>query len=137
MHYQLTLDRAYPYHPKHSIALPVKLRLGEKVTTFEAHIETGASLCIFQRRLGEDLGIEVQAGLREQINTATGSFIAYGHQVTLSTLELDFEAYVYFAADENFNRNVLGRNGWLDRVKLGIIYYDRELYLTPYGSVEL
>jgi hypothetical protein len=132
MVYQLSFERLIQNKFKDSVVLPVLLRLGERTTSFDAQIDTGASLCIFRRDLGEDLGIEIKTGLREQINTVTGSFIAYGHQLTLSVLELDFEAYVYFAADEQFTRNVLGRTGWLDRVKLGIVYHDSEVYLSRY-----
>ena len=39
---------------------------------------------------------------------------------------------VYFAQDENFKRNVLGRHGWLDRVLIGINDYDGKLYLSRY-----
>jgi len=136
MVYQLSFERLLQYKSYDSVVLPVMLRLGEKTSSFEAQLDTGASLCIFRRALGEDLGIEIENGIREQINTVTGSFFAYGHQLTLSVLELDFEAYVYFAANEQFTRNVLGRTGWLDRFRVGLIYYDREIYLSPYGSVD-
>lgn len=132
MVYQLSFERLLQYKSYDSVVLPVMLRLGEKTSSFEAQLDTGASLCIFRRALGEDLGIEIENGIREQINTVTGSFVAYGHQLTLSVLELDFEAYVYFAAHEQFTQNVLGRTGWLDRVKLGIVYHDSELYLSSY-----
>jgi hypothetical protein len=136
MVYQLSFERLLQYKSYDSVVLPVMLRLGEKTSSFEAQLDTGASLCIFRRALGEDLGIEIENGIREQINTVTGSFVAYGHQLTLSVLERDFEAYVYFAANEQFTRNVLGRTGWLDRFRVGLIYYDREIYLSPYGSVD-
>jgi len=137
MPYQLSFDRLHQDQSKDSVVLPVTLKLGEKTSNFEAQIDTGASVCIFRRHLGEELGIEIETGLREQINTVTGSFIAYGHQLTLSVLEIDVEAYVYFAVQERFARNVLGRTGWLDRIRLGLIYYDREVFLSPYGSVEV
>jgi len=38
------------------------------------------------------------------------------------------------ASDREIRKNLLGRNGWLDRLRLGIIHYDRELYLAPYNS---
>jgi hypothetical protein len=31
-------------------------------------------------------------------------------------------------------RDLLGRNGWLDRLRVAIIHYDREIYLSPYDS---
>jgi hypothetical protein len=39
---------------------------------------------------------------------------------------------VYFAEDENFSRNVLGRHGWLELVTIGLIDYDGKLYLSRY-----
>jgi hypothetical protein len=39
---------------------------------------------------------------------------------------------VYFAADEHIKKNLLGRIGWLDRVRIGLIDYDHEIYLGPY-----
>jgi hypothetical protein len=41
-------------------------------------------------------------------------------------------AIVFFASDSAFNRNFLGRSGWLDRVRIAIIDYDRILFLSPY-----
>ncbi|HEV7798574.1 MAG TPA: hypothetical protein VGO73_10485 [Pyrinomonadaceae bacterium] len=52
--------------------------------------------------------------------------------MTVSVFGFDLEAVVYFAAAEGFTRNVLGRSGWLDRVKLGIVYHDSEVYLSRY-----
>lgn len=68
------------------------------------------------------------------IATPTGhSFQAYGHTLSLTTLGLTFdEAIVYFA--EGLRRNVLGRRGWLDQVRLGLVDYDRTLYLSRYDD---
>jgi hypothetical protein len=52
--------------------------------------------------------------------------------VTIEVLGIRSEATVYFAADEQFTRNVLGRTGWLDRVKLGLIDYEAKLLLSAY-----
>ncbi len=39
---------------------------------------------------------------------------------------------VYFAAEEHFTRSVLGRTGWLNHVKLGLIDYEGKLLLNAY-----
>lgn len=41
---------------------------------------------------------------------------------------------VYFAKEESFTRNVLGRQGFLDRVKLGLIDYEGKLLLSAYSE---
>lgn len=97
-------------------------------------LDTGASFCIFRRIYGELLGLTIESGQPETLSTPMGSFLAYGHDVTLVTLGLEFQTTVYFAADENFTRNVLGRQGWLDRVRLGLFDYEGKLLLSDYND---
>jgi hypothetical protein len=52
----------------------------------------------------------------------------------MSVLEIETISTVYFAKEESFTRNVLGRQGWLDRVKLGLIDYEGKLLLSAYGE---
>ena len=66
--------------------------------------------------------------------TAAGDFDAYAHDVVLSVLEIETHTRVCFAKEESFTRNVLGRQGWLDRVKLGLIDYEGKLLLSVYGE---
>ncbi|HBB89534.1 MAG TPA: hypothetical protein DC047_18165 [Blastocatellia bacterium] len=130
MAYQLDFVRIFRDDLRRDgIFLPVTLQCGTQSSQFEAQVDTGASCCIFGRGLGEGLGLDVESGFRQEINTVTGSFTTYGHTVTVSVLRFDFEAVVYFAAAEGFTRNVLGRSGWLDRVKLGLVYANGEVYL--------
>lgn len=39
---------------------------------------------------------------------------------------------VYFFADKEIEKNLLGRSGWLDRVRFGLVDYDRKFYLSAY-----
>lgn len=49
-------------------------------------------------------------------------------------LDIELVSTVYFFADPEIRKNVLGRAGWLDRVKLGIVDYDQQVYLAPYDT---
>jgi hypothetical protein len=49
-------------------------------------------------------------------------------------LEISFETTVYFAEEASFNRNVLGQQGWLDRLRLGLMDYEGKLYLSDYND---
>jgi hypothetical protein len=60
--------------------------------------------------------------------------MAYGHELTLSALGYQFDVTVYFAADQSFPRNVLGRHGWLQQLRLGIVDYDGKLYASRYDE---
>ena len=99
-----------------------------------ARLDTGAAHCIFERRYAEELGLDVESGRAQRFRTMAGSFVAYAHEVTIQTLGIGFASGVFFAEDTGFNRNFLGRSGWLDRLRIGIVDYERLLFLGIYGS---
>ena len=136
MAHQLTFARRLHYNPgKEGITVGVILKLDGRSEVAEAKIDTGASSCIFARVHGENLGLDIESGLRQLFSTATGTFTAYGHEITLAVMDEEFDTLVYFAADAGFSRNVLGRHGWLDRVRLGVVDYNGELYLSRYDDL--
>ncbi|MBI3423083.1 MAG: hypothetical protein HY011_09100 [Acidobacteria bacterium] len=47
---------------------------------------------------------------------------------------MEIVATVYFAASVDIPVNVLGRVGWLDRVRLGLVDYNCHLYLSASGD---
>lgn len=116
------------------ISIDVRLELGGRSSEFTAKLDTGATACVFNRAYGEEIGIEIETGEAQRFSTTTGSFSAYGHYVTLIAADFEFYPQVFFAENENFDRNVLGRNGWLDRVIIGINDYEGKLYLSRYES---
>lgn len=116
------------------ITVPVALFDGAESSAFKAKIDTGSSFCIFERKNGERLGIEIESGEEIRISTATGYFTAYGHELKMFVLGTETYSKVYFAKEDWFTRNVLGRQGFLDRVKLGLIDYEGKLLLSAYGE---
>jgi predicted aspartyl protease len=114
------------------ISLPVVLsNAGESVHVL-ASVDTGASNCLFEREHAELLNLEIEAGYPKTFWTATGPVETFGHTVELNVLGLKVESMVYFFADEHIGRNLLGRTGWLDRVRFGLVEHDLELYLAVY-----
>ena len=133
MTHQLTFDSVYDYGTE-SIIIPVELRLADKTVRADAYVDTGATFCVFKRELGTALDLDVEAGTPLRLSTLTGTFEAYGHMLTLETLGYSFDVTVYFAAHESFTRNVLGRRGWLDQGRPGIVGYESKLYVSRYGE---
>ena len=115
------------------IGVPATLRIGNQSVELQARVDTGAAHCIFERRYAEMLGLEVESGRRQLFRTVAGSFVAYEHEVSIQTLGIEFSVAVFFAEDASFNRNFLGRAGWLDRLRIAIVDYDRVLFLSAYG----
>ena len=129
----LEFDQIYEYNTlKSGITVPVKFSLDEHQVAFTAKIDTGSSHCIFERKYGQQLELEIENGIELNFNTAAGNFRAYGHELTLTVLGIENVSTVYFAESDYFDRNVLGRIGWLDRVKLGLIEREGKLFLSEY-----
>ena len=80
------------------------------------------------------MGFDLESGFKESIRTAAGSFTAYGHEVTLTVGDMEWNAMVYFAEPENFPVNVVGRAGFLDHLQVGLVDYEQRLYIGPYGT---
>jgi predicted aspartyl protease len=112
------------------IIVPLTLKVVGKTVALEAKIDTGATNCIFARRIGEELGLDIESGLPKRIATATGSFLTYEHAITMSILDFDFDVLACFAADDAFQKNVLGRYGFLMQIQLGLVDYEGKLYLA-------
>ena len=129
----LEFDTTHPYtDAEDGIQVPIALAIGRQSVELLAKLDTGAAHCIFERKYGEMLGLDVESGRFQRFRTVAGSFAAYEHEVTIQTLGIEFPAVVFFAQDATFSRNFLGRSGWLDRLRIGIVDYDRMLFVGPY-----
>ncbi|MGE0127898.1 MAG: aspartyl protease family protein [Blastocatellales bacterium] len=111
------------------ITIETVLRYGGLETICDAKIDTGSQVCLFGRSFADSLEIDVEQGYREVFSTLTGKVTAYAHEVELETLGLRLQSFVYFAESYDIRRNLLGRQGWLQLVTLGLDDYHSELYL--------
>jgi hypothetical protein len=113
------------------ITIETILRTGTLEISCQAKIDTGAEACLFGRTYADFLELELERGYREVFSTLAGNVAAYAHEVELETLGVRFQSYVFFAESYQVQRNLLGRQGWLQLVTLGIDDYHSELYLKP------
>jgi hypothetical protein len=134
--YRLDFDTLHSYATERAgISVPVVLKSGDKRVQLAASIDTGASFCLFRAELATALGLDLTSGELKRFRTANSNFDAYGHEVEVSVLGLTTFSTVYFFADAAINKNVLGRVGWLDRVRLGLVEHDSNIYLAPYDEL--
>ncbi|MGO9262426.1 MAG: aspartyl protease family protein [Bryobacteraceae bacterium] len=110
------------------------LKTGEKRVELLAKIDTGASDCLFERAYGEALGLRVEQGVRKTYSTANSRFEAYGHEISIQVFGVETVATAYFFADPSIERNVLGRRGWLDRLRFGLVDYEQLVYFADYNK---
>ena len=127
----LTFSQAYYYDTlEEGITVQAKLTSGANSCTVITKIDTGASYCLFERDYCEVLGLDLELGQPQRFGTAMGSFLAYGHEITITVLGIEVATTAYFAAFDGFKRNVLGQIGWLNRVRLGLVDEAGKLYLS-------
>jgi hypothetical protein len=135
---KLEFSQFYRYEPgADGIEMPVVLKSGGEVVDLVAYLDTGANNCLFERKHGEDLKLEIETGDHRVFRSVTGGVETFGHIVELEVLGLKVESMVYFFADERITKNLLGRIGWLDRIRLGLVDHDGELYLAHYHYPDL
>jgi hypothetical protein len=132
---QLSFAAEHRYEDREDgIPISVALTYRGVTTRVEAKVDCGSSVCLFSHEDGLDLGIPIEQGIPIRLSSLAGSLDAYGHEVTLQTGDIAFQSTVYFAKYHGLQRNLLGRQGWLRNLRLGLIDYDNLLYLSEYNS---
>lgn len=136
MTHQLDFQISYRYDSsKGGITIPTLVAVaGISVDCF-AKVDTGAEFCLFQRTLADLLKLDLPSGQPIRLSTLAGSFVAYGHEVTLRAFGLTFDATVYFAESHSVTRNLLGRHGFLQNIQLGLRDHDELFYLSKYDEL--
>lgn len=132
MSFQIDFQKRGTYKSlKTGITIDAVLRYGNREQLCSAKVDTGSEVCLFTRILADALEIEVESGYQENFSTLGSGITGYAHEIELETLGLRFHSYVYFAESYSVHRNLLGRQGWLQLVTLGLDDYNSTLYLNP------
>jgi hypothetical protein len=134
--YRLSFDHYHGYEADAAqvVSVPVRLSANGVAVRLTAKLDTGADYCLFDREWADSLGIDIESGPNRTFRGLAGRFEAFEHEVTIKTFDIEFTSHVYFTGESLVARDLLGRNGWLDRFRLAIVHYDREIFLSPYDS---
>ncbi|HEY0263628.1 MAG TPA: hypothetical protein VGC07_03810 [Granulicella sp.] len=117
------------------IELEVLVSFGKSSIRTRASLDTGAEFSVFQPDIAEALEIDYRTGRRLEFATAmNSSFTAFGHTLNIACCDVEFEATLYFADVIGFRRSVLGRTGWLDRLRIGLVHHDNKFYVDGYNN---
>jgi hypothetical protein len=132
---KLDFDISYAYDSTPlGIVVPVQLVQLNRAIEISARFDTGCANCIFDRLFAEDLGLHVESVIQQKYRTVVGSFLTYRHEMTIRTLGLEWSGVIYFYSAQDQHGNFIGRQGWLDRVRVALVHYDRRLYLSAYDE---
>ena len=118
------------------IVIPIRIVARGQTLQISAILDTGSEFCMFDHGVADSLGIDVESGIPLRLRTLAGSFTAYGREVTLRTYNQEWSATVYFHGQgPRIVPNFLGRTGWLDRIRLGLVHYDQQIYVEQYDEL--
>jgi hypothetical protein len=131
----LAFDFKYAYKDSSDgIALETILVYGERRIQTEAKVDCGAECCVFRHEDGLNLGIDIFSGIPKRMGSLTGTLDTFGHEVTIQVEDIIVHSTVYFAKYPNLSRNLLGRKGWIRKLRFGLVDYDNTIYLSHYDS---
>ena len=71
----IEFETSWQYASDDGIEIPTELSVGGQRVELMAKLDTGAAHCIFERRYGEELGLDVEAGRAQRFRTMAGSFV--------------------------------------------------------------
>lgn len=143
---ELTFDHSIqfsenPLRP-HSVSVAVSLsspymghaRLSRPIGLL-ACIDTASTFCLFQRQYAGALGIEVEAGEPMIVRGVTNRVRGYQHFVNIRISDIEFQSAVLFYEDSGKRLpNLLGIRGFLEHLRLAIVYSDSRLFVSPYSD---
>jgi len=114
------------------ITIGTTLHYGGQTLNCEAKVDTGSEVCLFSRDCADALEIDIEKGFKETFRTLTGHVAAFAHDMEIETLGLRLETIVFFAESYDIKRNLLGRQGWLQLLRLGLIDYNSSIFIGRY-----
>ncbi len=134
-HLTYTHRHDYSGFSSRGITLPVTLISGGgNLLDLRGMLDTGSPFCVLEKHNAEMLGLDLISGISQRIATAAGSFTAYGHELLIQLFNYQWEATVYFHENEGFARNILGRTGFIDHLRIGLVDYDETIFIGLYGD---
>ena len=111
--------------------IEVALSYDRAATTDFALIDSGSTFSVFTREIADELGISVTEGRVQKLNTLGGSLLAYGHELEITIApNLQYAIEILFT-EYPIPRNLLGHNGFLDRVAVALRSKYGLIYLQP------
>ena len=128
---ELSFAVTHRYNSDDGIKIPLTIAYGGEQVPASGYVDCGAGACIFSHEIGQMLGLQIETGEPKSFGPASGGTLStYGHLVTLEFFGITLESMVYFAKYPGLQRNLLGRNGCLSKLRFGLVENDSTVYLS-------
>ena len=101
---------------------------------FEAYVDSGASVSIFQDERAEILGVDYRQGKEILVKVGDGGLIeVFVHQLPVELAGERFTADIGFSAQLGIGFNLLGRRSFFDHFRVCFDDQNRKLDLSPHN----
>ena len=115
--------------------IPIHLRHGARELQYEALVDSGADICLFDWEVGEGLGIDIKSGIPCEVLGVSGAIsMYYLHKVTLAIGGVFYKAEIGFvgsASSPAISYGILGQKGLFDKFIVRFDFLKGELALKP------
>ncbi len=113
--------------------IPVEIKANSRSIRYEALIDSGADLCIFDAQIAQILGINIRQGKRQLVGGITGTERSFFvHPVHISIGGWDYGIEVGFMPDlPPFGYGVLGQKGFFEHFLVKFDYSKTEIEVKP------
>ncbi len=90
---------------------------------FYALVDSGADFCLFQKSIGEFVGLSnITSGKKQELSGLGGSVVAYFHNIILEVGGYRHKCYAGFVDDSKLPINLLGQEGFFNLYEIKFDY---------------
>lgn len=109
--------------------IPIELKFKNQSIRYEALVDSGADICIFDSQIGEALGMDIYDGLKQSVTGITGNpQYYYVNEIILSVGGFEHRIEVGFSPNISTDGyGVLGQKGFFDKFVVKFDYKKQEL----------
>jgi len=97
--------------------IPIKIKNKDRSVNYEALIDSGADLCIFDAEIGELIGIDIASGRRDVVGGIAGQtaeYFIHPVEIEVGGWHYKIEAGFLPRVAGGFNYGVVGQQGFFD-----------------------
>lgn len=113
--------------------IPIFMRHGVRKLQYEALVDSGADVSLFDWEIGDDLGINIRKGMPYQVLGVGGGIITYYfHAVSLVIGGISYKTRVGFTGNPTGQvtpYGIVGQKGLFDKFIVGFDLLKREIML--------
>lgn len=110
-------SEAFPQrHSANRPVIPITLISGSSSIKYLALIDSGADLCVFHAEIGEQIGIDIESGKKQEFNGIAGEKMpAFFHHIEIEVGGYRLPCYAGFCRElTKMPYGILGQQGFFD-----------------------